>query len=106
MKNSEVFVRDPKESPLPNLGVSQVAGVEDANYWKVLEWELDRFVCEGSYEAGLERILSQFLTNLSEPKQVAAWVSGFYGSGKSHLVKVLSHLWVDTELRDGETARG
>jgi hypothetical protein len=32
-------------------------------------------------------------------------VSGFYGSGKSHLLKMLCHLWVNTEFADGATAR-
>ena len=33
-------------------------------------------------------------------------VSGFFGSGKSHLLKMLAHLWVNTEFEDGATARG
>lgn len=31
---------------------------------------------------------------------------GFYGSGKSHLVRVLQHLWADTKFPNGATARG
>ena len=34
-----------------------------------------------------------------------ARVSGFYGSGKSHLLKMIGHLWVNTEFPDGATAR-
>ena len=34
------------------------------------------------------------------------WVSGFHGSGKSHLVKMLRALWVDSAFDDGATARG
>ena len=33
------------------------------------------------------------------------WVSGFYGSGKSHFVRVLEHLWRDVELPGGDHAR-
>ena len=33
------------------------------------------------------------------------WVSGFYGSGKSHLVRVLEQLWRDLVLPGGDRAR-
>ena len=38
-------------------------------------------------------------------EQKAVWVSGFFGSGKSHLVKVLRYLWEDYHFADGATAR-
>ena len=53
------------------------------------------------------RILESYLGNVNSTTQPAAWVSGFYGSGKSHLVKMFRHLWVDTQVSgDGATARG
>ena len=32
-------------------------------------------------------------------------MSGFFGSGKSHLLKMITHLWVNTTFEDGATAR-
>jgi hypothetical protein len=103
--NREIFYRDPIQTKIPNDGVAQVVRPETEQQWDVLRWELHSFVCDGQYAQGLERILNSFLTNLTQAQQPAAWVSGFYGSGKSHLVRVLEHLWRDVELPGGERAR-
>lgn len=71
-----------------------------------LRAELASFVCKGQYGDGMARILDSFLRGRSQPSQKAAWVSGFYGSGKSHLLKMLCHIWRDTVFPDGATARG
>ncbi len=105
LTNRDVFAIDPTERDIPNLGVAKVKNPEDAGDWATLEWELRSFVCEGEYERGLERILDQFLSHLGQAEQPAAWVSGFYGSGKSHLMRVLEYLWRDYELPSGSSAR-
>jgi hypothetical protein len=103
--NRELFYRDPTETKIPNDGVAQLVRPETDQQWDVLRWELGSFVSEGQYARGLERILGSFLANLSQAKQPAAWVSGFYGSGKSHLVRVLEYLWRDVEMPGGDRAR-
>ena len=105
MKIREVLSRDPVTAVIPNDGVTKVIQPQSANDWDVLRYELESFVCEGEYRQGLDRILSAFLTNISQPQQQAVWVSGFYGSGKSHLVRVLEYLWRDVEFPDGTSAR-
>lgn len=104
--NRDVFALDPTEGDIPNLGVAKVKNPEDAGDWATLEWELRSFVCEGEYERGLDRVLDQFLSHLSQNEQPAVWVSGFFGSGKSHLMRVLEYLWRDYQLPSGASARG
>lgn len=104
--NWELFDRDPREWEIPNQGVTKIGRPGDPGDWEVLKWELESFVCEGEYADGLERILTTYLTRLSQAEQSAAWVSGFYGSGKSHLVRMLAALWADEPLPDGSTPRG
>ena len=105
MKNREVLSRDPLTTTIPNDGVTKVIQPQSTQEWDVLRYELESFVCEGEYRQGLDRILSAFLTNISQAQQQPVWVSGFYGSGKSHLVRVLEYLWRDVEFPDGARAR-
>lgn len=106
MKNRQLFQRDPAVSKLLNDGVAAVREAASDKEVETLRYELEHFVCEGQYEDGLIRILESYLGNVNSTTQPAAWVSGFYGSGKSHLLKMFRHLWVDTSFPDGATARG
>lgn len=103
--NKDLFFHDPTQSKIPNDGVAKVLRPETDQQWDVLRWELRSFVCEGQYERGLERILDSFLKNLSTAQQPAVWISGFYGSGKSHLARVLEQLWRDLEFNNADRAR-
>ena len=104
IKIQEVLSRDLTKR-IPNDGVAKVTQPLSEQEWVILKYELESFVCEGEYRHGLDRILSAFLTNISQPQQQAVWVSGFYGSGKSHLVRVLECLWRDVVFPDGARAR-
>lgn len=99
MKIKDVLERDPSTQPLVNQGQARIDATEE------LKGELQTFVCEGQYAEGIQLIVNAFLYNNEKPSQQAAWVSGFFGSGKSHLLKMLTHLWQDTQFPDGSTAR-
>lgn len=105
MKIKDILQRDPSTHPLVNQGQARITGHSNAKELDELRGELSTFVCEGQYADGIQRILQSYLSNLSQTSQKAAWVSGFFGSGKSHLLKMLCHLWVDTPFPDGATAR-
>ena len=106
MINRELYFRDPTTIELLNNGVSKVSEIgHDERQIKTLRFELETFVCDGEYARGLERILKAYLDGLGREEQKAVWVSGFFGSGKSHLVKVLRYLWEDYHFADGATAR-
>ena len=105
MLNRDVLARNPSLN-IPNDGVAKVGRPANDNEWEVLRYELQSFVCAGEYERGLDRVLDAYLGNLDQATQPAAWVSGFYGSGKSHFVRVLDALWSDLAFPDGARARG
>ena len=106
MLNKEIFTLNPDDNNLLNDGVVEInTSREDENGLRIVRHELKTFVCEGEYQKGIYRILQTYLNNFDQPKQPAVWVSGFFGSGKSHLVKMLGYLWDDFEFPDGATAR-
>lgn len=106
MLNRDIYQKDPGTHKLVNEGVANVNDEITSEAMSVLRYELDTFVCDGQYEKGMSHILNTYLTNIDQAQQPAVWVSGFYGSGKSHLIKMLRALWIDTEFEDGATARG
>ena len=107
MKNRAVYQRDPFEIALLNNGVATVTDALTGDERRTLRFELTHFVCEGQYRSGLVRVLESYLRHQGQPEQPAAWISGFFGSGKSHLAKMLRFLWTDYAFpEDGARARG
>lgn len=105
-KLREIFDRDPSAGRLANNGQARIIQSPDEEELRVLRDEIEDFVCEGAFQDALERILEEFMTAHSggSGQQKAAWISGFFGSGKSHLLKMLSHFWVNTDF-GGSRAR-
>jgi len=101
VKTKEIFLKDPLAWKLVNEGVSS-NNTEDLD---TLRYELESFVCDGEYLNGMRRILQGYRDNFNSSEQKAAWISGFYGSGKSHLAKVLRYFWINFAFPDGTTAR-
>ncbi len=107
MKNRDLYQRDPDTAALLNNGVAAMTDARTDDERQTLRFELEHFVCEGEYRSGLVRILESYVNNQGQPEQPAAWISGFFGSGKSHLAKMLRFLWIDQEFpEDGARARG
>lgn len=101
-----ILRRDPAAHGLVNQGQARIADRTGEKELQELRGELSTFVCEGQFADGMQKILRSYLDNIGRTSQKGAWVSGFYGSGKSHLLKMLCHLWQDTSFAGGQTARG
>lgn len=93
---ADVLDRDPRLNRLINNGQARI-GSDEAE----TRGELESFVCEGRYADGIVRIVESFTRDIGKSSQQAAWVSGFYGSGKSHLIKMLTFLWENHPFADG-----
>ena len=107
MKNRDVFFTDPSKYRIANQGVAKIVFPPSNDLaLETLHGELSTFVCSGEYARGLQTILDSFLRELGRGNQVCAWISGFYGSGKSHLANMLCALWTDIVFKDGARATG
>ncbi len=75
-----------------------IDGVIKADDERHLQIELDEYVVTREVSKGLGAFTDAYLHN---PTANGVWISGFFGSGKSHLLKMLS-LMLDGEKRVGE----
>lgn len=91
---------------------AKVEGVVKVFDRSTLSAEMREYVVTDKIEDELRRILDTF-TQVSETLRRGApsrdvmgiWVSGFFGSGKSHFAKVLGHLLQNTPLDDAGNER-
>ncbi|MEO8350694.1 MAG: BREX system P-loop protein BrxC [Chthoniobacteraceae bacterium] len=89
MKIHELFVK-PVERP--------IEGVIKADDDRHLQTEVEEYVVTGEISKGLELFAERYL---QETNANGVWISGFFGSGKSHLLKILSLLLENRPLPDG-----
>ena len=97
---ADLLDRDPRNNRLVNNGQARL----DADQAEA-RGEIETFVCEGRYSDGIARILESFARDLDKTSQQAGWLSGFYGSGKSHLLKMLAYFWENRPFADHLTPR-
>jgi hypothetical protein len=103
MKVGEIFTRDIHRSI---NGVVKADQLDASSVWQ----ELDEFVVTRELTTHINDLVSVLLSAI-ESKEGAAgkngvWISGFFGSGKSHFIKVLSYLLADDEhTYDGQHRR-
>jgi hypothetical protein len=85
---NEIFAKDVQRP---------IEGVIKADDVAHLGTEVDEYVLTNEAAKGLEQLLEAY-TNYTNANGV--WISGFFGSGKSHLLKMLAHLLGDVEGQD------
>ena len=78
----------------PINGVVKADQLDDASVWQ----ELDEFVITRELDQHFRKFISWYLDAVDQGKncdptgKIGIWISGFFGSGKSHFLKVLSYL--------------
>jgi hypothetical protein len=107
-----MIIRDLFTKPIdrPINGVIKADQRDAESIWQ----ELDEYVVTKQLSAYFRRFFDAFLAAADNPKdpvlsaRMAVWVSGSFGSGKSHFIKILSYLLENIEAvnpKDGTTRR-
>lgn len=85
MKLNEIFLKDVSRS------IEGVVKTDDVDH---LGLEIEEYVFTNDVAKGVAPLLEEY-TNYTNANGV--WISGFFGSGKSHLLKMLAHLLGNVE---------
>jgi len=96
-----MFIKDLFFKPLDRSinGVVKADQADDATVWQ----ELEEYVVTNELEKHFRAFFESYGTSLQDPSisnRVGIWISGFFGSGKSHFLKVLSYLLENKAAHD------
>jgi len=92
MKLIEIFEKKPTRK------ISRVVMV-DQHEAEVIRTEVEEYVVTDQIRGLLQDFIDQFLeTRMGRVSDVCTWISGFFGSGKSHLAKMLGYILTNREI--------
>ena len=92
----------------PINGVVKAEQLEDAIVWQ----ELDEYVLTKELDRHFRSFFDAYVTAIDNPQdpnvtdRMGVWVSGFFGSGKSHFIKILSYLLSNRDALNPATQTG
>ncbi len=102
MNISQLFVK-PIDRPIN--GVIKADQMDAASVWQ----ELEEYVVTKQISEYLRKFFDAYLAAIDRPHdavitdRMGVWVSGFFGSGKSHFIKILSYLLENIEASNPAT---
>ena len=91
----------------PINGVVKADDVDDNTVWQ----ELDEFVVTRELRSHLSKFFSAYAEGIENPKNVdisgkiGVWIAGFFGSGKSHFLKILGYLLRNAVHKNGNQSK-
>lgn len=81
--------------------INKVVKVEQEDE-RVVAQELEEYILTAGLERNFTRLLEAIIdSERGSTDEVGIWISGFFGSGKSHFMKILGYLLEDRTLGMG-----
>ncbi|KPA14790.1 DNA repair ATPase [Candidatus Magnetomorum sp. HK-1] len=102
MQVKDIFKKDIAR---PINGVVKADQLNESVIWQ----ELEEYVLTSELDGHFRKFLSSYLSAFENPNdptltdRMAVWVSGFFGSGKSHFIKILSYLLANRKTINPDT---
>ena len=97
-----------KKIDRPINGVIKADQLDDESIWQ----ELEEYVITRELDQHMRQFFDAYLQSIDHSNnpdvigKIGVWVSGFFGSGKSHFIKVLSYLLSNQEVqKDGQSKK-
>ena len=94
-------IQDMFEKPIRReiKGVIKVGQKDDENVYQ----ELDEYVVTAELEKYMNRFFDAYNKSMKgSTDNMGVWISGFFGSGKSHFLKILSYILSDKVVENSE----
>ncbi len=83
-------------------GVVTIGNETEEQKWQ----ELEEYVCTDEIVKSFRTFFRRYRESLNKPtKEMGVWITGFFGSGKSHFLKILGYILENEEVAGWEPAR-
>ena len=79
--------------------INGVVKVSDENL-DTLKQELEEYVVTKELRPHFNKFFNNFSDSFNNKQKIGVWISGFFGSGKSHFLKILSYLLENKRVDD------
>ena len=97
-----MIIKDLFKKPIdrPIQGVVTIGNEDEEQKWM----ELEEYVCTDEITKAFRTFFRKYRESITNPtEKMAAWITGFFGSGKSHFLKILGYILENEEVA-GERA--
>ena len=83
-------------------GVVTIGNEDEEQKWQ----ELEEYVCTDEITKSLRTFFRRYRESISHPtEKIGVWITGFFGSGKSHFLKILGYLLENDEVAGWEAVK-
>lgn len=91
-----------KEITRPIQGVVTIGNEDEEQKWQ----ELEEYVCTDEITKCMRTFFRRYRESINHPtEKMGVWVTGFFGSGKSHFLKILGYILENEEVAGWEAAK-